>query len=158
MLRKIYIYGLAACLFLMALPGCIESKKIQLTASVPEKISFYELKTFTGSYHGGKIYINWVLNTNISNYYFVLEKSIPGEAFKVIQVEKGFSSPTKEGLLYSYVDENLTATSGTYRISAVEPVQNGKERILYLNNKNLFKDVENTVITVENEKSNSVNK
>lgn len=145
------IYGIISLSILIGLSGCAESKKIPATSTVIEKNTYCELKKFTGSYREGKVYINWLVNTNISNYYFVLEKSVRGEAFQVIHVIKGLHSPTKDGLLYSYTDKNLTVDSRTYRLRAVEPLKNGQELILYTDSKNLFKDLENTVITVVND-------
>ena len=145
------IFKIAGLSLLLGVTGCAESKKIPAASTVIENGTYCELKKFTGRYYEGKIYINWLVNTNISNYYFVLEKSVRGEEFKVIHIVKGFPSPMKDGLLYSYTDKNLTVDSRIYRLRAVQPIKNDRGLMLYTSSKNLFKNLENTVITVLND-------
>ncbi|MBA3706619.1 MAG: hypothetical protein H0W84_12190 [Bacteroidetes bacterium] len=151
--ENIYKTEIAVCavVLLSLFNGCALPKEhIQVSTSTPES-SYCELKKFTAQYYDGKVYINWVVNTNINNYYFVLEKSLDGENFKVIDYKKGFSSPVSEGIAYSYTDCNLTATKRIYRIKAVMPIKNDAEVLRYDNSKNLFRNIKNAELLVEND-------
>ena len=158
MLTKNYIYrSIISFSILIGLCGCMVSKESAPIGSIQEKKSYCELKKFSAKYANGKVYVNWLVNTNNSNYYFVLEKST-GSEFTVIHIRKGFSSPIFEGLSYSYIDNNLTATLRTYRLRAVQSIKNGEEILLYTNNKNLFKNFENAMIIVSDDNTKIVSK
>ncbi|MGQ0827543.1 MAG: hypothetical protein ACT4ON_04005 [Bacteroidota bacterium] len=133
-------------LILILLCGCITSKE-SLPIAGEKKINRYcELKKFTAQSVNGKIYINWLVNTNVNNYYFLLERSTDGENFITVCIKKGFVSPVRDGLLYSYTDTDSKAFIHTYRLRAVQAIKNGNEKILYTDSKNLFKDFENALI------------
>jgi hypothetical protein len=143
---------------LLLLGGCSLSKDSNLKTYSIKNNSYCELIKFTGKYSQGKVYLNWIVNTNISNYYFVLEKTNDGSTYTVIHTVKGFTSPIPQGILFSFIDCNLKHTSRTYRLRAVQPIKNGQEILLYADGKNLFKDCKNAVISVENTSTTSANR
>lgn len=142
---------------IIGLSGCVVSKE-HTSVSAGEKSSYYcELKNFTAKYSNGKIYINWVVNTNIRNFYFILEKTNECGRF-VVCVKKGFASPMSEGLSYSFTDEKLKNTSRTYKLRAVEAVKNGEELLLYAESKNLFEGSERAMLTINNDENTTVSR
>jgi len=152
-INNIHRSAVSLCVILL-LAGCAVSKKEVAIQQITPKTTFCELKKISATYNSGKVYLNWLVNTNISNYYFVLEKSIDGgNTFNTIQVQKGFPCPIaiKEGLLYSYIDEKLTVTSRIYRLKAVQPIKNGQKLLLYTASKNILKDNEKALLTVKND-------
>ncbi len=148
-LYKVAITCLSIALILV-FNACTLSKDTTSSNYTTKNTSYCELKSFTGIYATGKVYLNWLVNTNAPNCYFVLEKSFDGITFTVIQAIKGFPSPVPQGLLYSFTDCNLTHTSRIYRLRAIQPIKNGPQVLIYVGSKNLFKDLENAMITVEN--------
>jgi hypothetical protein len=142
---------------IIGLSGCVVSKE-HSSVSTREKSNYYcEIKNFTAKYNNGKIYINWVVNTNISNIYFILEKTNES-GHSVVCVKKGFTSPTAEGLSYSFTDEKLKNSSRTYKLRAVKPVKEGEELLLYAESKNLFEGSEKAILTVNNDENTTVSK
>ncbi|MBA3705685.1 MAG: hypothetical protein H0W84_07215, partial [Bacteroidetes bacterium] len=103
MLIKKNIYKAAISLtfvaFLLMLNGCALSK-ISVAPQTEKKV-YCELKQFTLKQVDGHLYFNWLVNTNITNYFFLLEKSLDGKTFTAIKVEKGFPSPSSQGLSFS---------------------------------------------------------
>lgn len=142
---------------IIGLSGCVVSKE-HTSVSAGEKSNYYcDLKNFTAKYTNGKIYINWVVNSNISNFYFILEKTNES-GHVVVCVKKGFPSPTSEGLSYSFTDEKLKHTSRTYKLRAVKAVKEGEELLLYAESKNLFEGSERAMLTVNNDENTTVSK
>ena len=145
------VIAIFAALIVVSINSCISSKENVSTLPSTKNNTYCELKKFTGSYADGKIYLNWVVNTNLSNYYFVLEKSRDcGKTFTTVKVIKGFPSPISQGLLFSYTDINLISTSRVYRLKLIQPIKNGSELLVYVDGKNLFNDYTNATINVDN--------
>lgn len=153
-LKKINITSsVIGFLIVILLTGCIASKENLPIAGEKQINRYCELKKFTAQSVSGKVYINWLVNTNVNNYYFLLERSTDGEIFTTIYIKKGFISPIREGLLFSYTENNPHRILYTYRLRVVEAVKSGNSQILYADSKNLFKNFENAVIKAEEDKS-----
>jgi len=136
-------------LILIPLSACTIIKERTQIVSRQKKQRYCELKNFTAQSFNNKVYINWLVNSNVHNYYFLLERSTDGEHFTTIYIKKGHVSPLQNGLLYSYTDTDFhPAALKVYRLRAVPAVKNRDEQILYADSKNLFKDFENTLIKV----------
>ncbi|HSP87263.1 MAG TPA: T9SS type A sorting domain-containing protein [Ignavibacteriaceae bacterium] len=88
---------------------------IRFTGIVP-----VELTSFTGSYVGQNVNLNWVTATEVNNYGFEIQRSSEGGNFATIGFIQG-NGTTTETSRYNYVDRNITSrTEYSYRLKQLD--------------------------------------
>lgn len=94
-----------------------------------------ELSEFSGNFSGGKVLLHWVTETEINNYGFEIERSIPGEnsRWKNIGFVRGkgnSNTPT----IYNFTDNFSSPGSYIYRLRQIDNdgkiKYSGKARII----------------------------
>jgi hypothetical protein len=78
-----------------------------------------ELTSFAASVIGGKVSLNWATATETNNYGFEVERKAAGQEFTKVGFVSGFGT-TSEANNYSFVDNNITSGSYTYRLKQVD--------------------------------------
>lgn len=151
-MRYILIFGI---IILSILMGCNVNKNSLVSKAEEKQASYCYLKKFSGRVIEGKIYLNWEITSNINNYYFVVEKITDSAKKEIVSVQKGYPSPGQTELLFCFIDEDTaTYKEITYKLSAVIPIKNGPQLLLYPENKNLFQDNPYSEIKIYNPKQN----
>jgi hypothetical protein len=153
-LDKIAILLFASLMILAILCFGIESRAAgqRRNPSASGQVSPYQLVSFTGRQLEDKKYLNWTVISSRGNYYFVIERSVNGDDFSIIEIKKGFASPGKQKLSYSCTDpEYLFADNITYRICLYEiQAINGDNDKAILSTENIFEQNENASIVITN--------
>jgi hypothetical protein len=78
-----------------------------------------ELLEFTAVPDGKNVITQWVTATETNNDYFLVERSINGEAFETVGRVDGAGNSTQL-LTYKFVDENAVAGTSYYRLRQVD--------------------------------------
>jgi len=84
------------------------------------------IKSFTGQFVSGKVYLKWNVVSNIADGYYIIQKSKDGASYKIIGVKENFISPNNLQLLFCFQDENPNQVFPYYKISYVS--NDGKEK------------------------------
>ncbi len=88
---------------------------IRFTGIVP-----VELTSFTGSYKGQTVDLNWVTATEVNNNGFEIQRSAEGGNFITVAFIQGKGTST-ETSNYNYVDKNITTrTQYSYRLKQID--------------------------------------
>lgn len=108
------------------------------------------LNSFNVKELSGKHYLNWLVQSSESDYYFVLEKSTNESPFELVDFIQGYKSPQNQALLFSKVLTAGEAKSVRYRLKAYKiefELNNGEKcQIIDHTAPNLFEHVEHSVI------------
>ena len=72
-----------------------------------------ELTSFTGSYAGRYVKLNWVTATEINNWGFEIQRSSDNSSFATVGFIEGMGTTTEENH-YSYVDRNVESRINYY--------------------------------------------
>jgi hypothetical protein len=88
---------------------------IQFTGIVP-----VELTSFTGSYIGQTVNLNWATATETNNYGFEIQRSSEGGSFATVAFVQG-KGTTTETQNYNFIDKNITSrTNYSYRLKQID--------------------------------------
>ena len=102
-------------LFLMVFATVSTFAQTPATAtSEPGKL---DLVKQTVVYNNGKIYLNWIAQSNSIDCIYVIERSTDGEDYEPVGLKEGIGS--KVELLYSWVDTKPGNGSIHYRIKQI---------------------------------------
>ncbi len=77
-----------------------------IDTSMPDAHLPVELTSFTAVGGDGRVNLHWVTESEINNDAFILERSLDGEEFEVLDEIAGHGS-TSERHVYNYIDENV---------------------------------------------------
>lgn len=70
------------------------------------------------TYEDGAIVLNWESNREVNSSYYLIEKSINGQAFEIISTQKA-SSSTYSRTAYSFEDTTVESNIAQYRVTLV---------------------------------------
>jgi hypothetical protein len=117
-------------------------------------VSPYELVSFTAKQISDKNYITWCVISAQQNYFFVLERSLDGENYSIIELKKGFSSFGKQ-LQYSFIDSEPQFSEKIYyriklhEIQAADP----ENKKAVLSKENMFEQCKIASVAISNEQN-----
>jgi len=111
------------------------------------------LNSFTAKYVEGNVYINWTVISKITDYYFILEKSVDDGAFEVIAIKNGYLSPQNQPLLYCYTDSICSSvTKRKYKLKAYklhyQMVEGDMVQVMYPFEPNMYEAFKHAEIEV----------
>ncbi|MBN8697640.1 MAG: hypothetical protein J0L87_14000 [Bacteroidetes bacterium] len=112
-----------------------------------------KLEAFTLKEVNNFHYINWLAQSSIPEYYFILERSINGGDFEFVKCLKGYVSPPAAPLLYSVKLVADTTNSVRYKLKAfkTEYAYYEGERCLVINGEkeNLFEMLDHSMVCIK---------
>lgn len=93
------------------------NKRNYLVAVANERSS--TLVNFNAQYRISKVYVNWLVQNEIKDGYYIIERSHDNKNFQTVGIKEGIGTRLPAKLLYSWIDAQPLKQASYYRLKQV---------------------------------------